>query len=357
MNRTRLLFVVNGHGLGNATRCHAIMEQLPWAQIKVLCSGRAQHYFAQELPHLPLIGLKQLRPFPKMNLAWPFLFVYVSWCNLFWSMANGWKLLQECLRFKPKLVVTDSFYTLLPLAWAFHFQVWSINNAVVVVKNARKIFSSQKISVIAHFLRIEFWDFLYHHFFSTKVFVPSPMPKALSHKHYVSTPLIVRQELFPASTSEKDIILFLSSGSADNTTIHLTCPSIRQKMVVVGPSFHPHGDDSLQIQYYSADLGPHDLRKLLERTLVAVSHGGMSTLSELHGLGIPILIFPLPHHSEQWVNASLFGRASSVQTFSADLLQALALAPKLKRQRPEGAIFFANKISAYISGGEGRAPV
>ena len=53
MARPRILFLVNGLGLGNSTRCHAVMQRLlrRGAEIQIVTSGNGLWYF-RSMPEL-----------------------------------------------------------------------------------------------------------------------------------------------------------------------------------------------------------------------------------------------------------------------------------------------------------------
>jgi len=341
MNKSlRILFLINGYGLGNATRCHAIIEEMLHSSnknhlnVKIIASGKSYEYFKTNLKNIQLLSAKQLQAFPKEKKNQIFLKkIIVTIKNIYYLFWNHLFVLNEVLKFKPILVITDSFYIFFPLRFIPNTKVWSINNSSLVVQN-RNILGPQYWS---HFLRIELTDYIYHYLFSKKVFVPtlkinSNITKNNFNNKFVPTPLILRSGFIKKEQGQyqasKNRLLFLSSSSYQEKSLHLEFNRPELKITIVGSGMTPllksaHSTDKMVSKYsteiYPSTLSDKKIVSLLKETVVAVSFAGTNTLSELYSLDIPTLILPIPGHSEQRINGFLFGKITSPKTFAIDL--------------------------------------
>ena len=139
MPTTRILFLVNGLGLGNSTRCHAVMQRLfdYGAEIQIVTSGNGLWYF-QSVPGVARLheveslyyGVKDGRISIVRTLTAIADFAAIL-------RRNAEKIGRILLEWRPDVVVTDSVYTFRPFKRA-GIPFVALNNADIVHESYRR---------------------------------------------------------------------------------------------------------------------------------------------------------------------------------------------------------------------------
>jgi uncharacterized protein (TIGR00661 family) len=304
---TSCLFVINGLGLGNSTRCHAIIELLAAAgcQVHVLTSGNGLVYFE---------GKKCIESLHSMES-----FYYSGthggisgWATLksLGSLARLAKAKRDSLAqlidvVNPDVAVIDSEYAIFPLR-ARRIPIIAINNSEVVVTEFLKRWR-QAQGTRSHFWFVEFSDYLFHRHYCDLVLSPFPLRTPTRHPKFKRIGLIVRSSVKELALSRKEeslsprqlrTVVFMLSGSVHATQINFNNRQFPFAVEVIGRS----GESRSNLTFHGRQMNN---TALLARADAFVINGGYSALSECFAFRKPTFVLPVPGHAEQFVNASL----------------------------------------------------
>ena len=302
------LFIINGLGMGNSTRCHAVMEYLIEAgcKIHVLTSGNGLAYF-QGKP-----GIASLTPMESFFYSgkdggisgWSTLKSVLALAKIARKKsAQLGKLLDQLA---PDVAVLDSEYTILPLRRR-GIPVVGLNTSEMVVTQYLKC-PRVDPAVRSHFWLVEFSDFLFHRSFCDLVLSPFPLRTPTRHRKFKRIGLIVRRAVlerarlaakipFPSPRQIREVV-FMLSGSVHASNISFAEGRFPFKINVVGRT----GESRGHVTYHGRQM---DNAALLSRADALVINGGYSAVSEAFVLGKPVFVVPVPGHAEQFVNARL----------------------------------------------------
>lgn len=302
-----LLFIINGLGMGNSTRCHAVIEQLAERGLKVhvLTSGNGLTFFEGR------------REVASLTPTQP----------LFYSGSegriSGWKTMgtldtllrlnrakeQEVENFLQRqpvdAVVTDSEYSAAP-AHRRGIPVLGLNNSdVVVTEYLRR--RDKPAAIRGQFWCCEFMDYLFHRQRCDLVVSPSPLQGRLRHARIRRVGLIVRRAVRElAATAQRDFppprelqrVVFMLSGSSFASEISFGQGDFPFRIDVVGRV----GENVGNVTFHGRVM---DNARFLEDADALVINGGFSAVSEALALNKPTFVIPLQNHAEQYVNAHL----------------------------------------------------
>ncbi len=308
MVRQSCLFIINGLGLGNSTRCYAVIENLIEAgcRVHVLTSGNGLAFF-QDKPGLESVHSMDSFFYSGQNGG-------VSGWSTFKSLralariakakkARLSKLLDEI---KPDVAVLDSEYSIGPLRKR-RIPVVALNTSETVVTEYFRHASPPR-GVRSHFWFVEFSDYLFHRNFCDLVLSPFPTRRPTRHRKFKRVGLIIRKAILnrlgPSRGSvfpkprELRYVVFMLSGSIYASKINFEEHDLPFKIDVVGRE----GKSCRNVTFLGRRM---DNAELLARADALVINGGYSAVSEAFALRKPVLVVPVPGHAEQFVNASL----------------------------------------------------
>lgn len=307
----KVLFLINGLGMGNSTRCHAIIQYLVEAgvSVHVMTSGRGLEYFSDK-PEIAsvtgTVGFHYSSRAGKLSM----LNTILSFGKLIrTAMSKADHLKKLVLKIKPDLVVIDSEYVIWPLI-PFRIPVIGINNSDVIVTEYFKLKNKPK-SIQYQFWMIEFLDYLFHKMMCRRVISPAidSMQSRSSKFHRVG--LIVRREIGeaaqegnkspdPESVKDKTVVIMLS-GSVFRSKINLEKYDLSWRIHVLGRD----GKTIENCNHVTCHGTLMDNATILKRADILVINGGFSAVSEAMVLGKPTLVIPVPRHAEQHINGCL----------------------------------------------------
>jgi UDP:flavonoid glycosyltransferase YjiC (YdhE family) len=307
MAKVRILFLVNGLGLGNSTRCHAVMQRLleRGAEIQVITSGNGLWYFRavsgiaglHEVESL-YYGVKDGRISIGRTLAAVTNFAVIL-------RRNAQKIAAVLDTWRPDVAIADSVYTFRPFKRR-DIPFVALNNADVVHKSYR-IFADRPRSIRAQFWCVEEPDYLFHRLVPDLVISPSLDPTL----DQVGAPVqrvgpIVRggYTVRKASASVRSVLVMLS-GSRFGSPVAFRRTDWPFDIEVVGRPAPDNWDGPANIRFHGKLL---DNRTLVEKADVVVVNGGFSAVSESFSMRKPLLVIPVPNHAEQWINARTIER-------------------------------------------------
>jgi UDP:flavonoid glycosyltransferase YjiC (YdhE family) len=323
----RVLFLVNGLGLGNATRCHAIMQKLGEAGVgcSVATSGNGLWYFRQQRGVGEPVELNALHygtAYGRISIVRTILSVpeYVA------AIRRNARIIETVMdSLKPDAVVTDSTY------WhrrgrTRQVPFLAVNNADVVHTLYRR-YADRPTSIRLQFHAVEELDFLYHRMvpdvsLSPRLDITAEAPPA---PYYRIGP-IVRPECRPSLTNGPPTrILIMLSGSRFGTAVHLKRAPANCTVDIVGRA-GPDGSVRERCRYLGRVLNTPELAAKADMLVV---NGGFSAVSEAFVMRKPLIVIPVPNHAEQWVNARTIcelgvGMMAREEELEDSLLQGLA---------------------------------
>jgi UDP:flavonoid glycosyltransferase YjiC (YdhE family) len=326
MATTRILFLVNGLGLGNSTRCHAVIQRLldHDAEIQVVTSGNGLWYF-QSVPGIARLhqvdslyyGVKDGRISIVRTLTAITDFAAIL-------RRNARKVGRILSEWRPDVVVSDSVYTFRPFKRA-GIPFVALNNADVVHQSYR-MFADRPRSVRAQFWCVEEPDYVFHRMIPDLVISPSLDPSLAEVGGNVSrVGPIVRRGFSPAAArSPVNCVLVMLSGSRFGSPVIFNRIDWPFEIEVVGRPVPPNWDGSGRIRFHGKLI---DNRALVEKADLVVVNGGFSAVSESFSMRKPLVVIPVPNHAEQWINARTIEHLEvGTSAQEADLESALASA-------------------------------
>ena len=302
------LFIINGLGLGNSTRCHAVIERLAatGCRVHVLTSGNGLSYF-EGVKHVESLHRMESFFYSKSGghiSGWAPLKSIGSLAKL--VKAKRKALAQLLDKLNPDVAVIDSEYAISPLRRR-RIPIIAINNSEVVVTEFLKR-RRQARGVRSHFWMIEFLDYLFHRHYCDLVLSPFPTRTPTRHPKFRRIGLIVRPAVkgLAATTPTNEAlsprqlrkVVFMLSGSVHASQIHFNDHQFPFAIEVVGRSGQSQGN----VTFHGRQMNN---TALLASADALVINGGYSALSECFAFRKPTFVLPVPGHAEQFVNASL----------------------------------------------------
>jgi len=303
-----ILFLINGLGMGNSTRCHAVMQPLAERghRIHVLTSGNGLKYFERQ-PEVATLHEMAAFFYSKRKgriSGWQTLLAGRQLLHL--ARDKRAQLEKLLAQLKPAVAVTDSEYAIGPLRRA-GVPIVALNNSEVVVSDYLRWRDNPR-AVRSQFWFIEFPDYLFHRHFCDLVLSPAPHPGPARHPKFRRVGLIVRravrdaaqalaQSAFPPPHELRNVV-FMLSGSIFASAIPLDTFEEPFHIDVVGRE----GQSTPRVTYHGRLL---DNLPLLMKADALVINGGYSAVSEALALNKPTFVLPVAGHAEQYVNARL----------------------------------------------------
>jgi hypothetical protein len=297
----RVLFLVNGLGLGNATRCHAIMQKLDEAGVgcSVATSGNGLWYFRQQQDVGEPVQLNALH-YGTAGGRISVVRTILSVPKYGAAIRGNARIVEAAMdRLKPDAVVTDSMY-LHRRGRTRHIPLLAVNNADVVHTLYRR-YADRPSSIRLQFHAIEELDFLYHRLVPDVSLSPRLDTTAdASPAPYYPIGPIVRPACRPSLTNGRPKrILIMLSGSRFGSAVKLKRAPANCGVDIVGRP-PPQGPVPEGCRYWGRVLNTPELAAEADMLIV---NGGFSAVSEAFVMRKPLIVIPVPNHAEQWVNA------------------------------------------------------
>jgi len=302
MAKARILFLVNGLGLGNSTRCHAVMQRLiaHGAENRVVTSGNGLWYF-RSVPDVAQLheveslyyGVKDGRISIARTLG-----ALVDFAGILRRNARTIAAVIEAWR--PDAVVADSVYTFRPFRRK-GIPLIALNNADVV-HQAYHRFIGVPASIRAQFWCVEEPDYLFHRAIPDLVVSPTLDPSIAEVGGNVRRVGPIVREGFAAGASRTGVsnVLVMLSGSRFGSPVAFTRTDWPFAVDVVGRPAPADWDNRGAIRFHGKLL---DNKALVEKADIVVVNGGFSAVSENFSMRKPLVVIPVPNHAEQWINA------------------------------------------------------
>lgn len=305
MKNPQLVWMINGQGFGNSTRCLAVMQALPNNYHHAVITSRpADQFWQNRVAPEALLVLTQARYARTAR----------GHLDAWGSLRNGLTLpaialsqrrsIMHWLQHRPPdLVISDSHYA---GPWKpFHL---ALNSAAQVLSACLRpsLFPLRQ----APQLLVELLDALYHRLVPDEVLAP-----------WFQGPigLMCRPE-FRQPCPQGHRLIMLVSGSGMATLPAANGWGLGRLLEVVGAN----GEDGPEVRFHGQLDNPVGLLREAE---VLIVQGGLSSISEAIALRKPCLVWPLEGHAEQLVNAREFCRLGVARMVHSP--------EELRRQLPE----------------------
>ncbi len=297
-----VLFVVSGLGLGNSTRCLAVIEQLTDRGIPcdVATFGKGIEFFAENEKVRNLVLLKSIHCF---SFNWFHLLISLFEFILV-TIFNDGKIFLFARKHNIKLIVYDSVYGVLPRIFLKKCSVISLNNSDRIVEEVCR-WTHLPFSTWLQFILVECFDYCFQKLVPQWVLSPWPFRYEKGSKknrsHFVDIEPIVRSSVMGSLPFSKPPLLFgNNSGSRINRDLK---PLLKQMALVLGAKVISDSSD----EDMSMNMNKENI-PLLNKAHMFLSNAGFSSISEGLKRQVPMVVVPLHGHSEQWVNAKLIER-------------------------------------------------
>ena len=290
----RVLFLVNGYGLGNSTRIHSIIQRIDQKyQIDIFGYGNSVEYFKQVsriqniFQSLPLeYGLKQ----GKIDTFSTIRKLFSNFKAIYKNRQSLRRVLQSHTY---NLIVADSNFSAVFLK--NRPKLISINNADRVIKSACKI---KKRFYLVSWL-IEWADYIYNRIAPDLVISPFFEPYKNKGK-FQHTALMVRKEFVTARSHtppKKHHVLVVPSGASINTSVSLNHDKTDYDISVIGNQITISGKIKKHNRVFNTS-------SLMKSATIVVVNGGLSSISEALAMAKPMIVIPLKGHLEQKINTA-----------------------------------------------------
>ena len=297
----KILFLVNGMGLGNSIRCYSLIQRLSKKNIEIIMvtSGSGEWFFK---------GKKEIsKLYINEQVKYGFYKNELSALNTIGNIFKIYEILKEnnlkiekiITESKPDLIIIDSVYVKNKIK-KYSIPIVALNNSDFTKDlyfNERKI----PLNIKSQFYLIEMLDFYYHRYVPDVVISPTFAGENISpYKNIKRVGPIYRQGLYKKeiSNNKKINILFMLSGSEFKTKINFKKINKNFDINIIG-----NREDKQNIPNINYLGKVMDNRKYLNNADFCILNSGFSALSEIYYLNIPSVIIPINNHAEQWTNA------------------------------------------------------
>ena len=304
---SRVLMLVNGLGLGNSTRCHAVIQRLraAGAEIEVVTSDNGLWFFAERPEIARVTAIPSLRYGEKSGRI-SIAATLAQAGAMIETLRGGETIVAETIdRFRPEVVVSDSTYALRPVRRA-GVALAALNNSDMVVRMMRS--GGWPVSVLPQFLVVELADTLFHRLVPDLTISPrlDPADAAASGPFRRVGPIVrAAFQPQPIRPGRPRRVVVMLSGSVFGSPVVLRRPRPGINIDVLGrpaPSGHP---PVAGVTYHGK---VRDSLALMRDADLVVINGGFSAVSEALVLRKPMVVIPVPRHAEQWANGETIRR-------------------------------------------------
>jgi len=298
----KVLFLTNGLGLGNSTRCHAIIQRLyaRGACIEVVTSGNGLWYF-EDKPEVSVVHEIQSLAYGSKDGEISIARTFASVAGMASTLRENARLISSLLDdIAPDVVVSDSDYNFLPVKRR-HIPLAALNNSDVVWHSYFK-FPDRPSSIRAQFFGVEMLDFGFHRLIPDLVLSPTLDRNVRQPGGNIKRiGPIVRAGYDPShvhSPAQRAAVML--SGSVFGTPVNFSDTSYPVKIDVIGRTEPEDWVQNPEVRFHGKIK---DTYPLLEKADLVVVNGGFSAVSEMFWMRKPLIVVPVPRHAEQWINA------------------------------------------------------
>ncbi len=297
----RVMLLVNGLGLGNSTRCHAIVQRLreQGAEVAIITSGNGKWYFEGRADVGEIHGIEAFYyASHKGKISIPRTLLSVGDFRRI-ARRNAAVVERVLDTFKPDVAVLDSVYTTAPMKRR-GIPIAALNNADVVHVSYRR-FTEKPRSIRMQFYAIEEMDYLFHRKRVDLVLSPTldpTLPEVGGNVRRIG-PIVRRGYETTPSVGPVKRVLVMLSGSRFGTPVALKDNRYPFHLDIVGREAPKDIELPGNIVYHGR---LKDNAHIVRGADLLMVNGGFSAVSEAFALGKPMVVLPVPNHAEQWIN-------------------------------------------------------
>ncbi len=305
MRKKKILFIINGLGLGNSTRCSAVFHELTVEdyRIDVVSSANGFHYFKNSDRVSELFQFEALlygNTNGKLSIFKTFLsvpkliIVFIKNCISLHSIIKKGDY---------AAVIFDSDYSVVSLIWKSSRPLLiGINNASMVVEECKKLPELPRNILMQYW--VENLDNLFHELIPDIVICPifKKNEKSDQSKMKYTTPIIRSGLAIRKPNKKVRNILIMLSGSQFGSDVSFLekLPKLEGiEINVIGKD----GESSDAIRFFGK---VYDNQYFLNNADMLVINAGFSAISEAIVLQKPAVVIPVENHAEQFINSLLF---------------------------------------------------
>lgn len=297
----RVLLLVNGLGLGNSTRCHAIAQRLHerGAEVAIITSGNGKWYFEGRQDAGEVHGIEAFY-YASHNgrISIPRTLLAVGDFRRI-AKRNAAVVEKVLDTFRPDVAVIDSVYTTGPMKRR-GIPIAALNNADVVHLSYRR-FADRPRSIRMQFYAIEEMDYLFHRARVDMVLSPNlddALPEVGGNVRRIG-PIVRRGYDADPGTGPVKRVLVMLSGSRFGTPVAIKENRFPFHLDIVGREAPQDVALPDNIVYHGR---VRDNASIVRGADLLLVNGGFSAVSEAFALRKPMVVLPVPNHAEQWVN-------------------------------------------------------
>ena len=303
MNK-KILFLVNGLGLGNSIRCYSIIERLKRHnnEITVITSGNGEWFFKKK-KEINNLYFNDPIYYGSNNNKISVSKTLINLNNIFNTIKNNSKKLIDIINnIKPDVIVTDSVY-IFPSVKKLSIPIIAINNADLTVDYFKK-FKDRPKSIYAQYYFVESMDYLYHKIIPDIVISPCFLTEDINNiynKNKIQrVGPIVRQGIKKRNKRKINRGAIMLSGSTFGVEINLKNEKQLYDLDIIGRNPPRNWQEKSGIKFHGKIFNNIELINNIDFCVV---NAGYSALSELYWAKIPMIVVPIQNHAEQWTNA------------------------------------------------------
>ena len=302
----KVVFIVNGLGLGNSTRCYAVIERLAekGVEVHVITSGNGLWFFSDK-PVASLLAIEELKYGSRKGQ----ISIFETFLKIGWHISSIRKnnlLIGGYLdTIQPVLAITDSNYNFMPVRKR-NIPIIALNNADRVIDGYKR-FKDRPANIRGQFYGIEYPDYLFHKIVADSIISPAldtegDRPQDENRKLHHVGPIVQKKCLVRTNKNAADAlrVVVMLSGSAFGTKVGFNKSSYPCQIDVIGRETPKNFKTDNGVTFHGKIKNTEDF--LRDADLVVVN-GGFSAVSEAFFMRKPAVIVPVPGHAEQWFNA------------------------------------------------------
>jgi UDP:flavonoid glycosyltransferase YjiC (YdhE family) len=324
----KVLFLTNGLGLGNSTRCDAIIQQLHkrGAEVEMITSGNGMWYFSNRTEITALHEIRSLA-YGSKDGAISIARTLGSVAGMIGIFKSNARIIADVLEnSRPDIVVTDSDYNFLPVK-SRKIPIAALNNADMVWHSYFR-FTDRPSSIKPQFFAVEMLDYNFHRIVPDLVLSPvlDPSLPATGGNILRVGPIVRAGYDADLHTEPPCNAAVMLSGSAFGTPVNFTRSDYPVAIDVIGRDRPEGWKPSAEVTFHGKIK---DTLPILGATDLAVVNGGFSAVSEMFWMRKPVVVVPVPNHAEQWINARTIkhlgvGMIASQENYEEVMLEAVS---------------------------------
>ena len=300
----KIVFLVNGLGLGNSIRIYSIIQRLKMknTEINVITSGNGE-WFYKNLKELKNLYFINSIHYGAKNKKISILNTLKMIPSIIYTLKNNsTKIYHTIENIKPDVIVTDSVYVF-PKIKKFSIPIVAINNSDLTVDYFKE-FKNKPTDIFGQYYFIEQLDYLYHKIIPDLVISPCFLNEDIKsfdfRKKIKRVGPIFRLGLKKRKKRIERRGAIMLSGSNFGVNVNLRNSNQPFQLDIIGREKPKNYRDIKGVIFHGKIKNNISLLNNIDFCVV---NGGYSALSELYWAKIPMIVVPVSNHSEQWVNA------------------------------------------------------